>query len=827
MLNDEQILLKTANLLENMNISDKNTGKLLREISEDELTHIQRAIDEMDGEDLAFNEAFDGKMRLVIDFPTLDTGSDLGKFVDVFRDQEYEVDWDKGIVSGDKELQTADPAAVLAALTGPGPVIKPKKRKIQMKIGKFFAKIADLASKRDALGQKALDFLKNNRNKLNLKFGENVPTHVLNLTGTMIEFALNEEEQKRYEQLSDQLDMYLVKPGHLPADLNAWATRMAKYWQTNAGYIKKEIKTLKNDKYSIIITRDPIDILRMSDFDDITSCHSPPSREGGGSYYKCVVAEAHGHGAVAYVVETEDLLHATNTGNIQSAEQEIQKGEIFADTNRYGTEGDITPLSRLRLRQVRYYPEDDVLNAQMGVGIELSVPETTTYGKKIPGLADRITKWAKEAQKEQMASISADGAADDEHVYLKRFIKFGGSYGDNSIETLISKLFGLEHVGTAIQDTRTQDELDVNLVGSLMERYSNECAAIANRWNNHYTNCDVEYNIQGGDGEEVVILCTAEMDLKWDIDDWAKVPRYDYDIDSVLSELRDIGWNFVQESDAFLRKPTIRGPDDPNAKIVKLTFKIDSEGTSHVWLYGENQEIKFVGDFLSGDYALNPDGFDEFCVEINKIDDMRDALQERLTEYFKREGLIKTSELFKIGIDVQNGELGGNFSEWDVEGDEDFQYEDRDPDWISARLTIDLEPDNYGIGHEAVNPVILQKILGSRDFHTEMRRQIHKMGTLESQYVNSSVSHEATNVDNPDYYIKFQLELNSNSSDRQVQAFRDIVEEVEDEDEIRDMVGKILKYMVNSYQSSHMQQNLDENKKYDAQWAVNRWKMNL
>ena len=64
----------------------------------------------------------------------------------------------------------------------------------------------------------------------------------------------------------------------------------------------------------------------MSDFDTITSCHSPPSRASDyQSYYKCAVAEAQGHGAVADGVQTEDLLAATDTGNIDSAEQEIQE----------------------------------------------------------------------------------------------------------------------------------------------------------------------------------------------------------------------------------------------------------------------------------------------------------------------------------------------------------------------------------------------------------------------------------------------------------------------------------------------------------------------
>ena len=118
----------------------------------------------------------------------------------------------------------------------------------------------------------------------------------------------------------------------------------------------------------------------MSDFEKITSCHSPPSRSGGtNEYYKCAVAEAMGHGALAYVVETEDLLYKTNTSNIESAEQEIQEGEIFADDNRDGGAGfDIEPISRARLRQMRYYDTDTP--KRWDDGTELAVPEERIYG---------------------------------------------------------------------------------------------------------------------------------------------------------------------------------------------------------------------------------------------------------------------------------------------------------------------------------------------------------------------------------------------------------------------------------------------------------------
>jgi hypothetical protein len=92
------------------------------------------------------------------------------------------------------------------------------------------------------------------------------------------------------------------------------------------------------------------------------------------------------------------------------------------------------------------------------------------------------------------------------------------------------------------------------------------------------------------------------------------------------------------------------------------------------------------------------------------------------------------------------------------------------------------------------------------------------MGTLESQYVDWDMSFRATNVDDPDYTILIKLNLSDSSSERQVQAFKDIVEEVQDEDEVTAMVGKVLQNMINSMQPAHTQQNLDENERIVTTW---------
>ena len=427
-----------------------------------------------------------------------------------------------------------------------------------MKIGKFFAKIAELASKRDILTQKVIDQAKRADPDINI-------THAGQLTGKQIEAALGGEEQKRYRQLSDQLDMYIPNPGMVPGyppDTAAWATKMAKYWQTNAGYIKKEINKLDNDKYSIIITRHPIDVMRMSDFDSIASCHSPPSRSGGsGEYYKCAVAEARGHGAIAYVVETEDLLHLTNTSNIESAEQEIQEGEIFADEERgsgIGLHGDLRPLSRLRLRQVRYYDTDKP--KRWDEGTEVAMPERRIYGAAIPGLDERVTSWAKENQEKVIEGMPTPEGEPD-MIDLNKFWIFGGSYedtqGEEGRKALMAKLTGkpeLDFEGSMHQDTTTENQIDANAISGLAGRYSTEVEQIENEWNQHYAAVGVSASVEDDGDGGVYIEVEARITFKYDIDEFTGLPNsyptgmHAFDsINDIWGDIFDVDSGFVNK----------------------------------------------------------------------------------------------------------------------------------------------------------------------------------------------------------------------------------------------------------------------------------------
>ena len=710
------------------NFLNEKKERLLREITEDEMEHIRNALDDMDaseGSTLAFPELFGDRTRIVLDFKTADKESELGRFINLFEVLGYEVDWQKGLISATKTLQDSSPSAMADRLTSGDYDAGRRQRKIQMKIGKFFAKIYELSTKQ----KKLVDQVFNSKEAQSLKakysttpageFDWWKERRARHLTGDHILAGLGEELADRHYQLYDQLTMYVgTDYGNAFVRDPSKAKNYMEYWQKNAGYIKKNIDKATSNEYSIVVTRHPVDILRMSDFNAIQSCHSPPSRGGGGNYeyYKCAVAEAHGHGAVAYVVNTEDLLHATNTSNIDSAEQEIQDGELFADNIRgshIGASMDLTPISRLRLRQVRHYASDDVLNSQMGMGTQIAVPEMRIYGEKIPGFRPRIMKWARENQEQALA----DAPRRDNRIDLGRFIKFGGSQEDNQIVTLLGDLYGhgtlaatarsQVFIGMPIKDTRTEDELDVNLVGGILEQYEQACEQIADEWNHRMQACEVEARVEDDGGGSVYIALHASMIIKWDEDDFIGLPNY-MDSQYAVDELNDIGYSWFEDLGIRSQVDYKRSRGDAEVKYIRQKMNIEAE---------------MIPDMNQQAYAYDPDGFEDFCVEVNKIDDMYDGVKEYLARYYKREGYMAGGQFLKLALNVEHGDLDPDF--WELESDEPYDPEEAYE--MKATANLELDPGLYVMASGfPMTPEDMADILNSREFRTQFRTEVLK-----------------------------------------------------------------------------------------------------
>ena len=581
---------------------------------------------------------------------------------------------------------------------------------------------------------------------------------------------------------------------------------LAKYWTDNADYLKKNIDDILTGQkgYAVVITRHPMDVFRMGDFMDIyDSCHRPPSKRGVSrhetdDYYQCAVAEAHGHGAIAYVVDKEELLDATGASTLEEAEDTIQDGELFKDEDMpYFESGELLPIQRIRLRQVRYWENGDMpskyakqvgiyslddlsdkesaaiirqarADQEGGVATELAVPETGDhlYGTRIPEFEPWLLKWAQENQAEELRGAPrSDKDPFTKHgdepwqwgtVNLIQFVKFGGTYEDTNIKKLILRLFGpkMPGAGAPIKDKETQDNLDMELLDTRVEDYQAECNEIADKWNARYADCEVDASAYDDGGGDVAIGVSAEMWVKWNLDEWQRLPR-PVDGQHAADELRDYGLSWIADSGGGIWR---RGSE------VVLLIKIEPEGVlgfDRAWAY-------------------NPEDFEDFCVEVNKIDDQRDMVKSELERYFLREGDLKGSVLQVWGMEVLNDDH--DIIRWDLEAEEGY---DREIESVTATIHPVIQLGD-------VPREVADDILGSWNFWTKVRSVMadaaqQKVG---SQYFPDS-EHDV--LDGTDDEIETELKFiaEADDPDEQVEVMKALVDDWDDLDEVNQLVNNL------------------------------------
>ena len=765
----------------------------LKEVTDEELEHIEYAR-LLEPEDLAFSELFGDKRRIIIDFEQFSEDTALGKFVKMFQTMGYDADWDKGTVSAVKSLKSSLPSHVAARLMSDD-YQEPRPRKIHMKIGKWLKKTYEYATKLEDLTNKIIDH-----------HGGNVEPG--RITGNMAKEALDEQEYNAYFRNHDLLEMmtgplmkrFSERPYEL-ANLSSW-------WQTNAGSIKKDLKDAMHDDDVIIITRHPIDVFRMSDFKNIRSCHSPPSREGHVTQqYKCAVAEAHGHGAVAYVVDREELLDEYGVNTLEGVEQQIQDPdhELFYDDERVN-DGPIEPKYRVRLRQMRYYDEDDALNASIGQGTEIAVPERRMYPEGLPGFVERIMKWARSNQEQAMSGAPRKGDALD----MGRFIKFGGSYEDNHASVLLADLFAKqfrEFLGNPLQNTDTEEELESNLAITMVDTENREITIIENSYNYDYKYCKVNGEAVDDDGS-IVVEIEARVRFEWPVDEWSSLPN-PVDMRYCVEDLKE-GAGAYQNQDGVW---TTAYMQEDASTIVRMGDVIVAHIVLNpMRLIGMDSYFEYIGGGASG--------FGEFCHALRIFDKQKaPALRQDVENYFKREGYIDGGEMMRLGREIENGEW--RFSEWGSEaiGDE---YEGFDE--INAEMTVAI-PKLESVRVANVGEMPLLNFIAQEEVRRaitiELRRRISEEPRQEAEtkyYLPFRIISITAAPNTDEIYVRLEFTLPYDSNDEMVSLMRQILENVTEE-EVTSTLESVIKELLGS--------QIDENIKRDASWALKRWKNNF
>jgi len=220
--------------------------------------------------------------------------------------------------------------------------------------------------------------------------------------------------------------------------------------------------------YSIVLTRAPIDVLRMSDFRGLESCHSK-----GSSYWQCAIQEAQSGGAIAYLVSSKDIEGI-----------DLQQDEVFTDKDR-GLNG-IAPIGRLRIRNFEY-PNGN-----------LAIPESTIYGQDIGNFESSVVDFLRDSQSE---AIEND-LPEPYDMVLK-----GGGYSDTASSTLLNSFFDTDFY-------KGEDIENENNEGSLFEQFEEEANEMWHNASSKIRNLSVTWEVVDND-DDAFVQWKAEIELQY------------------------------------------------------------------------------------------------------------------------------------------------------------------------------------------------------------------------------------------------------------------------------------------------------------------------
>jgi len=254
-----------------------------------------------------------------------------------------------------------------------------------------------------------------------------------------------------------------IRLGKFIMDKKSPFTPEEKEWWVKQGDAIKSLQSINSkDNFALILSRNPFDVIRMSDHDGWSSCHTP-----GHQYWHCAVGESKNAGGIAYLVPAEEVNKV-----------DMDSKEIFVDSTRKVP--GISPVSRLRIRKF----EDKKTEQQ------LAVPEDRVYGKNIPGFKERVRAILKNLQKDVIGQ---------QRLRMKDYYLMGGSYQDTPASVMFNKFFD-DDLDFGVADYAGEDDKYMGMA----EQWDEEVDHINRRYQPQYTFVYVYGEVEESDGQPYV-----------------------------------------------------------------------------------------------------------------------------------------------------------------------------------------------------------------------------------------------------------------------------------------------------------------------------------
>lgn len=417
-----------------------------------------------------------------------------------------------------------------------------------------------------------------------------------------------------------------------------------------------ELETL--DKYSIVLSRFPIDVLRMGDMikqdgDRIGHCHRP-----GGEYFGCAIQEARTGGPIAYLVLTKDL-----TPDIM---EKINTDEIFKDNDR-NIRG-IRVVARLRVRHYR-----DKINKT-----SYAIPEKNVYGETVSGFAEKVTKFLQEKQPDII---------NNKNDILSRFndteiIKKGGTYNDTTTDgALFNRFFNdtnafpntiIPHSKQdALAEPRTEDLDDYKA-----EEMENDLRQYQNRYANNLQHSSVYYDVEHT--VSPYYMCGGSMEI-----DISPIDISLLNFPDDMSDREDFGYILNYHSNRSNWQNSRLSPEEKRTRRIYSKFlKIFLDGAkidkaTICGLHPYKDDTKMLLSFWLGIYhetEYDTSMFRSLCRSVAIYDDQYEEIRQSLITALSLSRLIDSPTIHGSENSnfekFENGTLKGMifFTEYNDEG---------------------------------------------------------------------------------------------------------------------------------------------------------------
>lgn len=783
----------------------------IEEASEEEIASLDKILLGLRYEDLSFNNIFGDKTRIAVPLGTEGIKTETEKFL---NKAGYDVDMKTGIATGYTLSSGEGDRKITRKLT------QDQQTSYVTPEGKI--NVANLSGPRQGDSEKIAQMQKNLRRR-QMKIGKLLKKGV-----DFLEHIVNDIDQReKYYQFFAAPSVgsegsAINALDEFKNQLNAWEKRGA----TKSGH-------------TVVVTRHPLDVFRMSDFDRIQSCHSPPSRgdSGGGSYYQCAVAEAHGHGLVAYLVRNEDLDELIEDRELEKGDYqgllddyERYEEEFFYDD--YREEGDITPINRVRIRKY----------ASPKFDMTIAVPDIEVYGDN-RGLNDALVntmfKWTQGEQEDAIKKMKEDPKMlYDDKFDLNNWIQHGGTYQDTPPAELLRRFLDDERfpsegyfAGSMEIDRTTENDVAFGGLEQIEEEVS-EAVQDFNRRSDALKVRDTGIDIDNEDGNWVIPV-KAFMIINIPEREFVQ-SAYHSKARAGIESLGDFLSDYLpvsQDLDVSYRA---------NRGLVEIMLPIDVESVHY-----------HAGGF-GGNFAFGVDNFREILDSLERIDDDHEQFVAGVRTALVNEGVLQGTPIQEFAKmfnentyyewDAEMFDDRSNPTQIDIETRQYVNLEDLikkipvkldrnpTPGGLSTLIPVMFDgeeiaevarvfdADDNLVGYEviseefgnrksevlpdlkAVIPYVQRQIAkmlvtyrtiggvsqASRDYHIAVREELRKATGLrgEYHYPNSSLSVSGPDSDD-EYNMRYQIRLTDNSSEGQFDAAEKIVNDIDDEDELK------------------------------------------